>query len=233
MSVGAAPLSSSSTVAGHQPMKPRRHSDPVERTLDYYDSHAEEFLERTATVSIEHLYEPFLALVPQGGRILDAGCGSGRDAAEFARRGYEVVAFDGSAEIARLASERTGLKVLHLTFDRIDWREEFDGVWACASLLHLPSPQLQIALDRMIGGLRRGGVFYVQSKRYVCGARPRLSAQRSNSNESAGDSARRRRPPPDGATTGSFQPCLADSTFRHHACSRAVLVTDMSRVRGM
>jgi SAM-dependent methyltransferase len=75
-------------------MKPRRHSDPVERTLDYYDSHAEEFLERTATVSIEHLYEPFLALVPQGGRILDAGCGSGRDAAEFARRGYEVVAFD-------------------------------------------------------------------------------------------------------------------------------------------
>ena len=51
----------------------------------------------------------------------------------------EVVAFDGSAEIARLASERTGLKVLHLTFDQIDWRDEFDGVWACASLLHLPS----------------------------------------------------------------------------------------------
>ena len=142
-------------------MKPRQHSDPVERTLDYYDSHAEEFIERTANLSIEHLYEPFLALVPEGGRILDAGCGSGRDAAEFARRGYEVVAFDGSAEIARLASKRTGLKVLHLTFDQIDWREEFDGVWACASLLHLPSPQLQTALDRMIGGLRRGGVLYI------------------------------------------------------------------------
>ena len=145
-------------------MKPRQHSDPVERTLDYYDSHAEEFIERTANVSMEHLYEPFLALVPQGGRILDAGCGSGRDAAEFARRGYEVVAFDGSAEMARLASERTGLTVLHLTFDQIDWREEFDGVWACASLLHLPSPQLQTALNRMIGGLRRGGVLYVSLK---------------------------------------------------------------------
>ncbi len=56
------------------------------------------------------------------------------------------------------------LKVLHLTFDQIDWREEFDGVWACASLLHLPSPQLQIALNRMIGGLRRGGVLYVSLK---------------------------------------------------------------------
>ena len=56
------------------------------------------------------------------------------------------------------------LRVLHLTFDQIDWREEFDAVWACASLLHLPSPQLQIALNRMIGALRRGGVLYVSLK---------------------------------------------------------------------
>jgi SAM-dependent methyltransferase len=145
-------------------MKPRQHSDPVHRTLDYYDSHAEEFIERTANVSTEHLYAPFLALVPRGGRILDAGCGSARDAAEFARRGYGVVAFDGSAEIARLASERTGLEVLHRTFDQVDWRDEFHGVWACASLLHLPSPQLQVALDRLVGGLRRGGVLYLSLK---------------------------------------------------------------------
>jgi 2-polyprenyl-3-methyl-5-hydroxy-6-metoxy-1,4-benzoquinol methylase len=145
-------------------MKPHQPSDPVEHTLAYYESHAEEFIERTANVSMEHLYEPFLALIPPGGRILDAGCGSGRDAAEFARRGYDVVAFDGSAEMARLASERTGLTVLHQTFDQIEWREEFDGVWACASLLHLPSPQLQTALNRIVGGLRRGGVLYVSLK---------------------------------------------------------------------
>ena len=75
-----------------------------------------------------------------------------------------MVAFDGSAEIARLASERTRLRVLHLAFDQIAWREEFDGVWACASLLHLPSLQLQTALSRLIGGLRRGGVLYVSLK---------------------------------------------------------------------
>jgi SAM-dependent methyltransferase len=145
-------------------MKRRRHSDPVERTLEYYDTHAGDFIERTANVSMAHLYEPFLALIPQGGRILDAGCGSGRDAAEFARRGYDVVAFDGSAEVARRAAERTGLTVLHLTFDQIAWRGEFDGVWACASLLHLPSPQLRTALNRMVDCLRRGGVLYVSLK---------------------------------------------------------------------
>jgi SAM-dependent methyltransferase len=145
-------------------MKPRQCSDAIQRTLRYYDSHAEEFIERTAPLSMEHLYEPFLALVPLGGRILDAGCGSGRDAAEFVRRGYDVVAFDGSAEMARLASERTRLTIRHLRFDQIDWRDEFDGVWACASLLHLPSPQLQTALRRIVGGLRRGGVLYVSLK---------------------------------------------------------------------
>jgi SAM-dependent methyltransferase len=134
------------------------------RTLRYYEAHAADFIERTAGVSMEHMYRPFLALIPLTGHILDAGCGSGRDAAEFARRGYEVTAFDGSAEMAKLAFERTGLPVFHLTFDQMAWNSEFDGIWACASLLHVPSEHLEPTLRRIVDALKPGGVLFVSMK---------------------------------------------------------------------
>lgn len=143
---------------------PTRPSDPISETLAYYDANAQEFIDRTVNVSMDHLYEPFLALIPPQGRILDAGCGSGRDAAEFARRGFDVTAFDGSAVLAQLSSKRTGLHVLHQTFDGMRWREEFDGVWACASLLHLTSDKLTAALARIALALRVGGVLFVSMK---------------------------------------------------------------------
>lgn len=145
-------------------MNPNEPSDAVHRTLDYYDRHAKEFIERTANVDMSHVHEPFLALLPPGGDVLDAGCGSGRDSAEFAKRGYAVTAFDGSVELARLASERTGLPVLQLTFDAIDWHEEFDGIWASACLLHLPRPEVREALVRLAAALKPAGVLFVSFK---------------------------------------------------------------------
>lgn len=145
-------------------MKPNQFSDPVRLTLDYYNQHAQEFIARTANLDMSLVYEPFLALVPSGGRILDAGCGSGRDSAEFLKRGYQVTAFDGSTEMVRFATERTGLPVLHLTFDAISWREEFDAVWAFASLLHLPKGEMSDALPRLTSALKPGGVLFVSLK---------------------------------------------------------------------
>ena len=111
---------------------------------------------------MEHVYEPFLALMPPAGRILDAGCGSGRDAIAFVKRGFEVTAFDGILwSWYELASDRSGLRILHLTFDEIDWRDEFDGVWACASLLHLPSRELHAALQRLVRASSPGEFLYV------------------------------------------------------------------------
>lgn len=139
-------------------------SDAVRRTLDYYDRHADEFVARTAGVDMHEVYGPFLALVPSGGHILDAGCGSGRDSLEFLARGCRVTAFDGSAELAKRASERTGLSVYHLTFDMISWQNEFDAVWACASLLHLPRPDISVALKRLAAALKPGGALFASLK---------------------------------------------------------------------
>lgn len=151
-------------VASSSVTEPERPPDPVKDTLAYYDQHADAFVERTANLSMEHLYEPFLALLPRGGRILDAGCGSGRDAAEFAKRGYLVTAFDGSSQMAKRASDRTGFEVLTMRFEAVDWQEEFEGVWASASLLHLPSESLRPAVSRLVQALRPDGVLFVSIK---------------------------------------------------------------------
>jgi 2-polyprenyl-3-methyl-5-hydroxy-6-metoxy-1,4-benzoquinol methylase len=64
------------------------------RPFDYYDDHADQFVRGTLAVDMAELYKPFLEHVPAGGRILDAGCGSGRDTRAFLAQGYEVVAMD-------------------------------------------------------------------------------------------------------------------------------------------
>ena len=72
---------------------------------DYYRQNAEPFFSATVQVDMTPLHERFLATLPAGARILDAGCGSGRDAKAFAERGHAVAAFDASPELARLAAD--------------------------------------------------------------------------------------------------------------------------------
>src|SRR4051812_14829042 len=88
---------------------------------DYYDVHADEFVRDTLTVDMGELYRPFLQQVPVGGRILDAGCGSGRDTRAFSVLGYSVVAADASPKMVEAARALTGLPVLHRRFQEIEW----------------------------------------------------------------------------------------------------------------
>jgi SAM-dependent methyltransferase len=135
-------------------------------SVAYYDLNADRFAAGTGGVDMSALYERFLGRVESGGRILDAGCGVGRDALAFAERGYTVVAFDASAEMVRLARERIAdrAEVLQMRFDGAAWREEFDGVWACASLLHVPATDLPPVIRRLRTALRPGGVIYMSFK---------------------------------------------------------------------
>jgi predicted TPR repeat methyltransferase len=110
------------------------------------------------------LRERFLAHVPQGGHILDAGCGSGRDARAFTEAGFQVTAFDASAEMVTRATAYTGLDVTQMTFDDMAWVDEFDGIWACATLLHVPRDKLSSTFARFARALRRGGVWYLSVK---------------------------------------------------------------------
>ncbi|HWL69445.1 MAG TPA: class I SAM-dependent methyltransferase [Geminicoccus sp.] len=135
-------------------------------SVAFYDRNAERFATDTGGLDLSPLYECFLRYVPLGGRILDAGCGVGRDALAFAGRGYSVVAFDASAEMVRLAEERVAgrAEVLQMRFEDAAWREEFDGIWACASLLHVPSAAFSDAAARLAGALRPGGAWHMSFK---------------------------------------------------------------------
>jgi SAM-dependent methyltransferase len=108
-------------------------TDPLIDTVDYYDRCAADFAAQTADLDLEPLYQHFLRYVPLGGRILDAGCGVGRDALAFAEHGYEVVAFDASEAMVQLARQRVGDRavVYLMRFQDLHWQNEFDGIWAC------------------------------------------------------------------------------------------------------
>ncbi len=133
-------------------------------TLDYYNVHSAEFLARTVDRPMAEIYAHFLPHVLKGGRILDAGCGSGRDSKAFSALGYKVSAFDASRAMVQAATELTGLDVKLLRFEDLFFEAEFDGVWACASLLHLPQSELIDALFRLQRALTLGGVLYASFK---------------------------------------------------------------------
>jgi SAM-dependent methyltransferase len=130
----------------------------------YYEAHAEQYARDTVGIDMAEFYEAFLALVPPGGHILDAGCGSGRDAREFKRRGYRVTAMDASAEMARVASAVVGEAVEVRRFQDVDAQEAFDGIWTCASLLHVPSAEMNDVFARLTRALRAGGTWYMSFK---------------------------------------------------------------------
>ena len=97
-------------------------------TTNYYDQNAESFAKRTIERDVSDAYKKFLNLLPSKSRILDAGCGSGRDAKYFKQLGHDVVAFDASIEMVKLSSLEVDHPTLHLNFQDMAFKEEFDGV---------------------------------------------------------------------------------------------------------
>ncbi|CAA0201607.1 methyltransferase [Acinetobacter baumannii] len=126
--------------------------------------HSDQFAESTFNVDMESLYHPFLEHLPSTARILDLGCGSGRDSLAFKKKGYEVDACDYSEELVKKAHELTGINVRHQSFYDLDKVERYDGIWACASLLHCERDRLAEVLQKMLSALNPNGVIYMSFK---------------------------------------------------------------------
>lgn len=137
---------------------------PATPTLAYYTVNADEFAASTVNVEFSATQERFAALLPAGARVLDLGCGSGRDARWFVDRGFEVTATDGSPELAAIAERVAGIPVRVELFSELSDAETYDGVWACSSILHLPKMELADAMRRIERALVLGGVLYTSFK---------------------------------------------------------------------
>ncbi len=133
-------------------------------TLKYYADNAQNFFDNTYNKEMREIYQRFLPLLPVEGYILDAGCGSGRDSRYFLLEGYRVEAFDASKEMAALASMHIDQEVKCLSFDEINDIEVYDGIWAAASLLHLPFSELSKTFEHLTTTLKDGGIFYASFK---------------------------------------------------------------------
>ena len=133
-------------------------------TLIWYQENAEEFIDRTATVDMSDLYRTFLTYMPSGGNIMDLGCGAGSAALFFTQMGYQVLAVDGCRELCDFTQNRVGCPVRCLRFEDLDFEDAFDGVWACASLLHVRKADLPGVMRLIRHALKTGGVFYASFK---------------------------------------------------------------------
>lgn len=134
------------------------------KTIDYYNKHAEEFTASTFEVDMESLYQPFLIELQEGARILDVGCGPGRDTLAFKNKGYQVDAIDYSEELVKKASRLTGIPIKLKSFYEVDDYEAYDGIWACASLLHCERSRLAEVIGKLISALKPGGMLYMSFK---------------------------------------------------------------------
>lgn len=130
------------------------------RNREFYRANARRFARCGTANRALALHRLFMAALPRGAKILDAGCGGGADAALFARHGFSVSAFDASPEMVRLCRRR-GVKARRLTLQRLESDGVFDGVWAAACMQHVPRVQISDVLRRLVRALKADGLLFV------------------------------------------------------------------------
>lgn len=133
-------------------------------TLNFYEQQAARFIKGADSADLSSEYALFRNELKgdalKGTRILDAGCGSGRDAAAFwFRYGIDVTAIDASAAMVKATREK-GVAAEVMRIQDISWKDHFDGVWACASLLHIPLDDISHVSSLLVRSLKTDGVLY-------------------------------------------------------------------------
>ena len=142
----------------------------MNQTISYYDKNAKEFCCATKDADMSFCRDKFLCFLEQKNHnkskihILDAGCGSGRDAKAFMEAGYQVTALDASRKICEEAEKLIKQEVFCIRFEELQFRQEFDGIWACASLLHVSYTEISGVLKRFWNALKEDGIFYASFK---------------------------------------------------------------------
>ncbi len=134
------------------------------KTLSYYNTNAPTFIENTVNVDFSETQTRFLRKLKSPAHILDFGCGSGRDTKYFLLQGFQVDAIDGSAALCAAASRYTGIQVQNMLFQDLTAVEAYDGIWACASILHLPPGELKTVMRKMAIALKTDGIIYTGFK---------------------------------------------------------------------
>jgi SAM-dependent methyltransferase len=133
-------------------------------TRNYYETHAESYFCETIGLDVSANRQLFLDQLPAHAHLLDLGCGAGRDSLAFVQQGHDVLPLDASPRLATLASRHIGRPVVVADYRDLDYDAEFDGIWACASLLHCPKDRIVAVFGRIVRALKPNGVWYMSFK---------------------------------------------------------------------
>lgn len=133
-------------------------------TIKYYDEHALQYFDGTSQVDLAVLYEEFLKYVPAGGRIMDLGCGSGRDVKWLRDQGYDAYGLDASEKLVKIATDHFDIPVEVGCIEEWVADEVFDGIWCCAALMHLDDKSIDRFLSNLRCNLRLGGALFISVK---------------------------------------------------------------------
>ena len=133
-------------------------------SIEYYNKYAAKVYEDTVDQDMNEIMQEFLSQLESGSTILDLGCGSGRDSLILHELGYDVTPLDASEEMCKLAEIHTGIDVLQMKYEDMEFEYVFDGIWACAALVHIPKKQLSAILEKLSKALKEDGVLYMSVK---------------------------------------------------------------------
>jgi SAM-dependent methyltransferase len=134
------------------------------KTLKYYEENKTFIKKTTQQLSFNEIQDTFLNYLDKDAQILDFGCGAGRDTKYFLDRGFKTFAIDGSKAMCDLASKYCKIEVKNIFFEDFEEIEKFDGVWACASLLHTPYKSLSKLFLKIHTALKNNGILYASFK---------------------------------------------------------------------
>lgn len=142
-----------------------RRSAGAAHSNQYYRDHATHYAKRTLQAESPPLFDIFLGTLPSDARVLDLGCGAGRELRKLTAANIDSIGVDSSPELAAIAERSSGAPVLVADMRSVMFAQrQFDGVLAVASLLHLDRAELAPLLSRIAGWLRTGGLFLTTMK---------------------------------------------------------------------
>lgn len=137
-------------------------------TSEFYSNNATSYFNETLSNNVNSVRDRFLSALPitdsNKQHILDLGCGSGRDSKAFIDTGFLVTALEASKDLSILAEHHIGQPVLNIRYQQLHDLNKYDGIWACASLLHCPKSQIEYVLQNCINALKDNGIFYFSFK---------------------------------------------------------------------
>ena len=132
------------------------------KTIAIYDDKTNEYA--AMTEGVPHDLVRFHDYLPNGGLILDYGCGPGTSAAYLAKQGHIADAFDASKKMVAYAQKHSGVTAWQATFDQFNAQDTYDGIWASFSLLHAAREDIPAFLQNIHTAIKNGGVLYIAMK---------------------------------------------------------------------